>query len=72
MSCLSTSYDRQGKDIDAEVLCKQCFDKQKVVIGESHPSTLDTMKTLNKSKTGDYWLTNTASNYERDKIITDY
>jgi len=39
-------YDNQGKYRDAKVLLKQCLDKQKEVLGESHPDTLDTMYNL--------------------------
>ena len=46
MSNLAIAYDRQGKYNDAEVLWKQCLDKEKMVLGESHPHTLMTMNNL--------------------------
>ena len=33
----------QGKYSDAEVLFKQCLDKQKIAIGENHPDTLNSL-----------------------------
>ena len=46
MGNLAIAYDYQGKYRDAEVLFKQCLDKQKVAIGENHPFTLDAMHSL--------------------------
>jgi len=46
MSNLADTYSRQGKYRDAEVLFEQCLDKQKALLGESHPSTLMTMYNL--------------------------
>jgi len=46
MNNLAAAYDSQGKHRDAEVLYKQCLDKQKTVLGENHPSTLNTMSNL--------------------------
>ena len=46
MGNLATTYDRQGKYRDAEVLHKQCLDKMKAVLGENHPNTLTTMSGL--------------------------
>ena len=43
MHNLADTYDRQGKHRDAEVLLKQCLDKEKLVVGENHPTTLMTM-----------------------------
>ena len=48
MSNLANAYNWQGKYKDAELLYKQCLDKQKVVLGESHPYTLDAMNNLAK------------------------
>ena len=36
MNNLAIAYDQQRKYRDAEVLYKQCLDKQKVVKGENH------------------------------------
>jgi len=36
----------QGKHSEAEVLYKQCLDKQKVVLGENHLETIGTMSNL--------------------------
>jgi len=36
----------KGKLSEAEVIYKQCLDKQKVVLGESHPETLNTARNL--------------------------
>ena len=46
LSNLTVAYDHQGKNRDAEVLYKQCLDKQNVVLGEKHPDTLHTMRNL--------------------------
>ena len=46
MGNLANIYDSQGKYRDAEVLFKQCLDKMKVVLGDSHPDTLGTMSNL--------------------------
>ena len=46
MGNLANAYKRQLKHRDAEVLFKQCLDKQKVVLGENHPDTLGTMNNL--------------------------
>jgi hypothetical protein len=46
MNNLANAYDRQGKHRDAEVLYKQCLDKQKALLGESHPDTLGAMNNL--------------------------
>ena len=46
MNSLASTYGSQGKHRDAEVLFKQCLDKQMVILGESHPSTLRTMSNL--------------------------
>ena len=46
MQSLANNYKNQGKHGDAEVIYKQCLDKQKEVIGENHPSTLETMSSL--------------------------
>ena len=48
MDSLASTYVNQGKDRDAEVLYKQCLDKMKVVLGESHPHTLATMGNLER------------------------
>ena len=44
MSNLADTYKDQGKYREAEALFKQCLAKMKIVLGESHPSTLNTMK----------------------------
>jgi hypothetical protein len=36
----------QGQHRDAEILYKQCLDKQKSVLGENHPDTLTAMNYL--------------------------
>ena len=46
MNNLAAAYSSQGKYRDAEVLYKQCLDKRKVVLGETHPETLRTMNNL--------------------------
>ena len=46
MNSLAIACKNQGKHIDGEVLFKQCLDKMKVVLGENHPHTLDTMRNL--------------------------
>ena len=46
MGSLANTHCDQGKHRDAEVLYKQCLDKQKEVLGENHPSTLGTMNNL--------------------------
>ena len=46
MSNLAGTYGSQGKHRDAEVLYKQCLDKQNIILGENHPVTLDTMGSL--------------------------
>jgi len=46
MSSLAGAYSRQGNYSDAEVLYKQCLDKMKIVLGESHPDTLTMMNNL--------------------------
>ena len=46
MCIRDSTYKHQGKYRDAEVLYKQCLDKQKALLGESHPSTLGTMSNL--------------------------
>ena len=46
MNSLAIAKCNQGKYSDAEVLYKQCLDKRKVVLGENHPSTLNTIHSL--------------------------
>jgi hypothetical protein len=46
MNNLANAYNNQGKYRDAEVLYKQCLDKMKEELGESHPTTLTTMHNL--------------------------
>ena len=46
MSNLGIAYTNQSKYSDAEALFKQCLAKRKLVLGESHPSTLKTMNNL--------------------------
>ena len=46
MSNLACVYFHEKKYSDSEVLYKQCFDKMKVALGESHPDTLNAMSTL--------------------------
>ena len=46
MSNLASTYDRQGLRREAQVLFMQCFEKRKIVLGENHPDTLDTMNKL--------------------------
>jgi len=46
MGNLAVTYIHQGKYSDAEILLKQCLDKSKVVLGESHHFTLTHMTNL--------------------------
>jgi len=46
MNNLAGTYRNQDKHSDAEVLYKQCLAKEKAVLGESHPDTLNTMNNL--------------------------
>ena len=46
MNNLTGTYNKQGKYSEAEVLFKQCLDKQKVLLGENHRHTLNTMNNL--------------------------
>ena len=46
---LALAYSDQGKFSGAEVLFKQCLDKQKEVLGENHPTTLNTMGNVGKA-----------------------
>jgi len=46
MSNLANVYARQGKYSDAEAQYKQCLVKMKLVHGENHPDTLNTMNNL--------------------------
>ena len=46
---LANTYQYQGRYEEAEILYKQCLDKQRVLLGENHPNTLLMMRNLSST-----------------------
>ena len=46
MTGLASAYDNQGKYIEAHALCKECLDRRKIELGDSHPDTVGSLYNL--------------------------